>query len=244
MIKDTKDSNETKEKILAAAKNIFAEKGFSGARMSAIAEIAEVNQALIHYHFSSKEMLYKTLFHRIMGDDSEKMMLLIIEEIKSWDETPPVELCAILYLIISIHTETHDNDIQKIINREVADGKGLLNELMREYIIPTLEKIENIINRGINEGFFETANPLLFVLNVVFFTTNYISAEDLLKETKLHDKLYLNKKETLYSFMQEQTFKALRPDNKKISIPSLSEHQTERMDYFVEKIKNKKIAVI
>lgn len=244
MIKDTKDSTETKEKILSAAKNVFADKGFSGARMSAIAEIAKVNQALIHYHFSNKEMLYKTLFHRIMGHDSEKMMRLIIEEIKSWNEIPPVELCAIQYLIISMHTETHDNDIQKIINREVADGKGLLNELVREYIIPTFEKIESIIKRGINEGFFETPNPLLVVLNMVFFTANYVGAEDLLKETKLHNKLYLNKKETLYSFMKEHTFKALRPENKKSFIPSLSKHQTERMDYFIEKIKNKKIAVI
>jgi AcrR family transcriptional regulator len=244
MIKHAKDSAETKERILAAAKRIFAEKGFSGARMSGIAELAGVNQALIHYHFSSKEMLYKTLFHRFMGNDSEKMMRLIIEEIKSWNEKPQVELCAVLYLIISIHTETHDNDIQKIISREVADGKGLLNELVREYIIPTLEQIEEIIKRGIGEGVFETANPLLFVLNMVIFTADYLHAEDLLKDTKLHKKLYSNKKDTLYSFMRDQTFKALRPENKKVSIPSLNTHQTERMDYFVKQIKSRKIAVI
>ncbi len=244
MIKSTKDSTETKEKILAAAKNVFAEKGFSGARMSAIAEIAQVNQALIHYHFSNKKTLYKTLFHRIMGDDSEKMMRLIIDEIKSWNETPPIELCAILYLLISIHTETHDNEIHKIINREVADGKGILYELLREYFIPTIKKIENIIKRGINEGFFETTNPLLFVLNMIFFTADYTHAEELFKKTNLYDKLYVNQKETLYSFMKEQIFKGLKPDNKESISPSLSKHQTKRMDYFIEKIKNKQIAVI
>ena len=244
MIKHTKDSTETKERILAASKKIFAEKGFSGARMSAIAELAGVNQALIHYHFSSKEMLYKTLFHRFMGNDSEKMMHYIIEEIQSWEETPPVELCAVLYLMVSIHTETHDNDIQKIISREVADGKGLLNELVREYIIPTLEKIENIVKRGIKEGYFETPNPLLFVLNMVIFTADYIHAEDLLKDTKFHSKLYTNKKETLYSFMKDHTFKALRPEKKKASIPTLNKYQADKMDFFVEQVKNRKIAVI
>lgn len=244
MSRQTKDSAETKEKILSAAKKVFAEKGFSGARMSAIAEIAQVNQALIHYHFSSKEILYKTLFHRFMGDDSERMMQLIIEEIKSWDETPPVELCAVLYLLISTHTETHDNDIQKILSREVAEGKGLLNELVRDYIIPTLEKIEGILKRGVSEGFFETGNTLLFVMNLVIFSADYIHAEDLLKETSWHDKLYSNKKETLYSYMKEQTFKGLRPEGKKLFIPSLSKKQKERMDFFVEKIKNRKIAVI
>lgn len=244
MARHTKDSAETKERILAAAKKVFAEKGFSGARMSAIAELAEVNQALIHYHFSSKEMLYKTLFHRFMGGDSEKMMHDIIEEIKSWDETPPVELCAVLYLLISIHTETHDNDIQKIITREIAEGKGLLNELVRDYIIPTLEKIEDIVKRGAAAGFFETENTLLFVMNLVIFSADYIHAEDLLKETKWHDRLYSNKKETLYSYMKEHTFKGLRPEGKKLVIPSLTKKQREKMDSFVEKIKNRKIAVI
>lgn len=244
MSRHTKDSAETKERILAAAKKVFAESGFSGARMSAIAELAEVNQALIHYHFSSKEMLYKTLFHRFMGDDSEKMMQHIIEEIKSWNETPSIELCAVLYLLISTHTETHDNDIQKILSREVADGKGLLNELVRDYIIPTLEKIEGIIKRGVSEGFFETGNTLLFVINLVIFSADYIHAEDLLKGTKWHDRLYSDKKEILYSYMREQTFKGLRPEGKKLVIPSLTKKQREKMDSFVEKIKNRKIAVI
>jgi len=244
MSKHTKDSTETKERILAAAKKVFAEKGFSGARMSTIAEIAGVNQALIHYHFSSKELLYKALFHRFMGNDSEKMMRLIIEEIKSWDETPPVELCAVLYLLISIHTETHDNDIQKIIAREIAEGKGLLNEMVRDYIIPAFEKIEAIVKRGVFEGFFETGNTLLFVMNLVVFSADYIHAEDLLNGTKWHDRLYRDKKETLYSHMKEQTFKGLRPEGKKLYIPALSKKQKDRMDSFVENIKNRKIAVI
>jgi len=244
VIKHTKDSAETKEKILAAAKKIFAEKGFSGARMCAIAELAGVNQALIHYHFSSKEMLYKTLFHRFMGKDSEKMMHLIIDEIKSWNETPPVELCAVLYLLISTHTETHDNDIQKILSWEVAEGEGVLNELVRDYIIPTFEKIEGIVKRGITEGFFETGNTLLFVMNLVIFSADYIHIEDLLKGTKWHDRLYSDKKEILFSYMKEQTFKGLRPEGKKLYIPSLSKKQKDRMDFFVENIKNRKIAVI
>jgi hypothetical protein len=44
--------------------------------------------------------------------------------------------------------------------------------------------------------------------------------------------------------MKDHTFKALRPDNKKIPIPSLSSYQTDRMDFFVEQIKNRKIAII
>lgn len=45
-------------KILAAAEREFSEKGFDGAGMKAIALRAEVSQALLHYHFGSKDRLY------------------------------------------------------------------------------------------------------------------------------------------------------------------------------------------
>lgn len=44
--------------ILHFAQREFVEKGLSGARMQSIADAAEVNKALLHYYFRSKEQLY------------------------------------------------------------------------------------------------------------------------------------------------------------------------------------------
>lgn len=46
------------EKILLAAEVVFAEHGFDGAGMKALAARAEVSQALLHYHFGTKDRLY------------------------------------------------------------------------------------------------------------------------------------------------------------------------------------------
>lgn len=46
------------ERILAAAKDLFAESGFNAVSMSAIAELAEVSKANIFHHFKSKNALY------------------------------------------------------------------------------------------------------------------------------------------------------------------------------------------
>lgn len=46
------------EKILSAAEVEFAEKGFDGAGMKALAVRAGVSQSLLHYHFGSKDKLY------------------------------------------------------------------------------------------------------------------------------------------------------------------------------------------
>ena len=46
------------EKILRAAEVEFAEKGFDGAGLKALALRAGVSQSLLHYHFGSKDQLY------------------------------------------------------------------------------------------------------------------------------------------------------------------------------------------
>jgi AcrR family transcriptional regulator len=47
-----------RQRILEAATRIFAEKGREGARTREIAQAANVNLAMLHYYFSSKEELY------------------------------------------------------------------------------------------------------------------------------------------------------------------------------------------
>lgn len=50
---------ETRGRILQAALNAFAERGFEGASVRDIAEVAGVNHGLIKYHFKDKDRLWK-----------------------------------------------------------------------------------------------------------------------------------------------------------------------------------------
>jgi TetR/AcrR family transcriptional regulator len=59
-----RDPERTRERILDAAVVEFSEHGFSGARISAIAARAGVNQQLISYYFDGKEGLYRALQDR------------------------------------------------------------------------------------------------------------------------------------------------------------------------------------
>jgi hypothetical protein len=63
-----KDMVGSKEKILAAAEQIFAEVGFDGARVDDIALKAGVNKALIYYYFESKDAILDELFETLMAD--------------------------------------------------------------------------------------------------------------------------------------------------------------------------------
>ena len=52
----------TEEKILEAAKQVFQIKGLAGARMQEIADVAGINKALLHYYFRTKEKLFTVIF--------------------------------------------------------------------------------------------------------------------------------------------------------------------------------------
>src|SRR6476620_8054618 len=54
----TKPEN-AEEKILAAARKVFLEKGFAATRTRDIAEEAGINLALLNYYFRSKEKLFQ-----------------------------------------------------------------------------------------------------------------------------------------------------------------------------------------
>jgi TetR/AcrR family transcriptional regulator len=53
----------TEDKIRAAAKAVFTQKGFAAARMQEIADHAGINKGLLHYYFKNKEKLFLSVFH-------------------------------------------------------------------------------------------------------------------------------------------------------------------------------------
>ena len=61
-------SNKTTERILVAARTVFAEKGYNGAHVDEIAGRAGVNKATIYYQIGDKDSLYANVIHQIIGN--------------------------------------------------------------------------------------------------------------------------------------------------------------------------------
>jgi len=57
----------TEDKIIDAATDVFVQKGMDGARMQEIADRAGINKALLHYYFRSKEKLFDAIFAKLIG---------------------------------------------------------------------------------------------------------------------------------------------------------------------------------
>ena len=57
-----KNKIDNEQLILEAAEKEFVDKGFKNASTTAIAQIAGVTQAMVHYYFRTKENLFKKVF--------------------------------------------------------------------------------------------------------------------------------------------------------------------------------------
>jgi TetR/AcrR family transcriptional regulator len=69
---------DTESIIKEAAKEIFLQKGYDGARMQDIADKTGFNKALLHYYFRSKENLFDVIFFEQFG----KMIKQVKEGLK------------------------------------------------------------------------------------------------------------------------------------------------------------------
>lgn len=78
----------TEDRILEAAKEVFIAKGFDGARMQEIADTAEINKALLHYYFRSKDKLFEAVFEDTLLQIGPMVLSFVNEtiplEVKIW----------------------------------------------------------------------------------------------------------------------------------------------------------------
>lgn len=230
-----KEKTENRDKILIAAKKEFSEKGFSGARMGAISKRAGVNQALLHYYFENKEKLYMELLHRLFGTSKSLSFQEVLDTEKM---TPPEALYSAIYLLVNIHFNASDPEFNRIIAREITEKRDSLKSIMKDYFVPAINSMEEIIIKGRKEGYFETENPLFTVLQMISFILSFQSNRETYSETGLYEKLSgKNITRDLFDFLVDHTFKALSPQNKKGDIPAVSEDLIRSLDRVVENIR-------
>ncbi|MDN5200018.1 TetR/AcrR family transcriptional regulator [Fulvivirgaceae bacterium BMA10] len=70
----------SKEKILMAALEVFAEKGYHASSVEGVAKRANISKGLIYNYFSSKEALLKELLNVLMHEGSEMIRKMDLDK--------------------------------------------------------------------------------------------------------------------------------------------------------------------
>jgi TetR/AcrR family transcriptional regulator len=152
--------SEARLKIMHAARDVFAETGFAGARMDEIARRAGVNKATIYYHIGDKKALYAEVIHQVIGDTTDR-----IEE--SIRHAPTPEEKIITYMQTIAKAMDMNPQMPPIIMREIASGGGNLPDV---FVLKDFARIvsivKNILDEGVSLGVFTETAPLLLHLMI------------------------------------------------------------------------------
>ena len=124
----------TREEYLDTAESLFAERGFYGVSIAAIADqLGLTKQALLH-HFGSKEKLYGEVLRRI----SERFETL--SDSRGGAVLSPEEMLRTFYLNLHATASEHP-DQSRLLMRELLDNNQRAASAGTWYLKPFLEKL-------------------------------------------------------------------------------------------------------
>ena len=121
----------TRDRILAAALDLFSERSFEGASTRLIAERAGVQQPLLTYHFGNKEELWRTAVGQLF-DDLERAMAERLAGLRGVDDETVAKLVVADFVRFSAdHPQLH-----RIIMQECKSEGDRLVWLVEDHIRP------------------------------------------------------------------------------------------------------------
>lgn len=153
----------TRERILRAAVNEFAAKGFSGGRIEAICTTARVNIRMIYHHFGGKEGLYIAALEETLGGLRDEELKLDFEAVS------PMDAMLQLFEFTYEHFAAHPRLISLLSGENLLKAKFLKRSKRTPVISsPVLTQLRKIIDQGEAKGQFRQGiDPLqLYVLIV------------------------------------------------------------------------------
>ena len=114
-------------RIVKAAQQLFAARGYSGTAIRDIASAAEVNGAMIHYYFGNKEGLYHSIIETAAADIRAKLLNAI-----SSNQSIDARLSEFVRAYAS-YIFSHP-DLARILHRELLAGGPHLKEMAPTFL--------------------------------------------------------------------------------------------------------------
>lgn len=146
----------TKERILAAAEALFAQRGFDGASLRRLTACAGVNLAAVNYHFGSKEKLVEQVFKRRLDALNQHRLAELAKVAGQPGTTLADILAAYIRPALELSHEGNGSLFMRVLARAFAEHDDTLRQflsenyghVMRQFtaefarLLPHLEKAE------------------------------------------------------------------------------------------------------
>lgn len=136
-------SEQTRARLLDAAREVFSQRGFQGATVREICRRAEANGAAVNYHFGSKDGL--------LAEALNFAPLAALQKANA-GENPKVRLRLFIRdFMLMLLDEKNPSSQCRIMARELADPTPALDKIVREAIAPLHEFMGKLVREIIGE---------------------------------------------------------------------------------------------
>ncbi len=150
MTMEDQENTKTRKRILLAACELFAEKGFNETTIRDICQKAGVNLAAVNYHFGSKEKLYSDVCKYLFGSyETESDLLFAVGN----NNTPEKKLG--LFIKQFLHAVLSQDKVdlkEKIMSREMMSPSGTLSVIVEEIIKPRYRQLSAIVKKLLDKN--------------------------------------------------------------------------------------------
>ncbi len=146
------DRPDARERLLAAAVEAFAAKGFHGTTTRDIASAAGMSPAALYVHHRSKE----DLLHLISRNGHERTLALLREAAATSDD-PVEQLRAVMLAFTVQHAREHTT--ARVVNYELAALSPPHREQIMELRRAIDHEVRRVVERGMASGAFRSADP-------------------------------------------------------------------------------------
>ena len=161
----------TKERILDAAEELFANLGYKGASVKKISAEAGVTGAMINYYFSGKENLYNAVLDRIMTDIGK-----MVQDILATGK-PPVERLEIFIGWYFDYASEHPNFSKLTRMAMSGPGRGRFEKIMKDFFRPMFEVGVSFFENElpVNKRVWKSLDTRHFLLAIYGMTISYFT---------------------------------------------------------------------
>ena len=165
-----RDAAATREALLRAGAELFAERGYDGMPVAVLARRAGVNKAMINYHFGGKRKLYLAIVELTFTE-----IVASVERLAESTRPAPDVLRELVAVVGEAASRRHPHFCAMML-REVVTGGEHLDPALMDHPARILAAVQRIVARGVREGDLRAVDPLLTHLSLVgslvfFFAT-------------------------------------------------------------------------
>jgi len=159
---------ENERAILAAAEALFAERGFGGATMAAIAARAGVPKPNVHYYFPTKELLYRTVI--------EQVLTAWLTAASSFDSSPDPAEALTSYIGAKMDLARSMPLGSQIWASEIMRGAPVIQDFLDTTLTQWVRSREGVVRKWIEAGKIRPIEPRILFYMIWATTQQYADA--------------------------------------------------------------------